>query len=464
MLRFPLSSIADPMNHVMAPQAFLSVGLSFATVEILVNNTLTAHRRFYLPQEPLSSSLKKFWTEFGYPEKLTVRSRYLEKILDAKLGGSVAQVVTRGFETWPILRQPVFPRRFSSKPYRQEPLASQELIFGLSERLNCQGEILQPLDLSELEAINAKLKLMNVKRVCINLLFSQKNQVHQNLVEKYFQEQEFEVFTSARAVNSNDELPAWRKNIINACLSGAFSEHAEEIKKSFGEQSVNLQFLNNCGEDFLEDKNQITGSLFAESQFLQTEFRNQAPAVLNLGLENWSLLLTQKSQPFWESPWGRIELEIPWASRLRFQPSQTLVIGQWGGLTFSDVELGFEPGPISFGRAHKVTIFDVLQDRFQFPLNQIHPSGSQRYKDHLTALLKNNSQNDRLRPAQATELLIDELTTQLSLEIQFKLSQNLPRSAEKIKVVACGFFAPLLLPALSKKFFQINFLSKEVHL
>lgn len=451
------------MNHVMAPQAFLSVGLSFATVEIFVNQTLKAQRRLYLPQEPLYSSLKKFWTEFGYPEKLSVRSRYLEKILDAKLGGTVAQVVTGGFETWPILRQPVLPRRFNPKPFRQEPLASQELIFGLTERLNSQGEVLKPLDLGELEIINAKLKLMNVKRVCINLLFSQQNQIHQNQVQKYFLEQGFEVFTMPRENGSHDEMPAWRKNIINACLSGAFTEHAEEIKKSFAEQTVDLQFLNNKGEDFFEDKNQITGSLFAEAQYLQSKYQDLAPAVLDLGLENWNLLLTQKNQTHWESPWGRIEIENPWTSRLRFQPSQSLVTGHWGGVSFSEVELGYEPGPISFGRAHRVTIFDILQDRFQFPLAQIQPSGARRYQEHLSALIKNNSQLERLSSTQVTALLLEELTTQLSLEIQFKISQQLPANGKKRKLVICGFFAPLMMPLLRNKLPHFDFILSEGH-
>jgi hypothetical protein len=430
----------------MALHGYLQVGLSFADLALFEKKTLKASRRFYLPQEPLGTALKKFWAEHGTPRKLHVCSRYLEKILDAKLGGTVAQVVTSGFETWPILRQPVLPNnRFDLKPYRQEPLASQELIFGLSERLNHEGQVIKPLDINELEFINSKLKLMGVKRVCVNLLFSHKNSAHETQVAKYFREQGFEVLAAPRESDSNDEMPAWRKNVINACLSGAFTEHVDDIKKSWGDADVELAFLNRQGHEFQEDKNHITGSLFSWTKVIAESLKDQAEQVLYLGLENWSLISTRHEMPHWQSPWGLIAGKIPKITHLDMQPTQEVSGGFWGGIQFTKNELGYEPGPMAFGRALKPTTFDVLNEKFKLSITQIQTNGAQKFRNQLTAMIKNIPELANNSVDGLIQDLVDHLVQMLAIECHFRAHGTCKRT------VVTGLFAPHFYPLLKKK-------------
>lgn len=429
----------------MALQAYLQVGLSFAEVGLFEQNKLKVHRRFYLPQEPLGTALKKFWQEHGLPQSLKVSSRFLEKILDAKLGGTVAQVVTAGFETWAILRQPVLPNRFDIKPYRQEPLASQELIFGLSERVDCNGHVLKSVDINELEFINSKLKLMGVKRVCVNLLFSHKNTTHQDQVAKYFLEQGFEVLAAPRSETSMDEMPAWRRNVINACLSGAFTEHIDDIKKSWGEASVELSFLGRTGEDVKDDKNHIAGSLFSWTTQLAHALRPQADQVLYLGLEKWSLISTQHYSEHWQSPWGLIEGRIPFTKQLDLQPTQEMNSGFWGGVHFSPNELGYEPGPMAFGRALKPTVFDVVNEKYKAPVSQIQPNGAQKFRDQLTAMIKNIPELHGQSVEKLVQSLIDHMVQMMSIECHFKAHKD------SKKTILTGLYAPYFYELLKKK-------------
>ncbi len=430
-------------------QAVLHVGLSFANLGLFdssdKSNKLKWQRQIYLPQEPLSTSLKKVWAEHGAPSQIFVSSQFVEKILDAKLGGSVAQIVTRGFETWPVLRQPVWPERFDINSVRAAPLASQELIFGLSERVSADGQVLQPLKMEELEFINEKLKLMSVKRVCVNLLFSRLYPDHQERVAKYFQEQGFEVFAFPRGADSVDEMPAWRKNIINACLSGVFSEHIDDIKNSLPEGGE-LFFLGSQGEKFLTDKNNIVSGLFAWSGALRSQFSSQADHVLYLGLENWSLLHNQEQNEFWASQWGRIEVRTPKQFRLKTQPTQELVPGFWGGINFSHEELSFEPGPMSFGRALKPTLYDLMQILFSFSLSQNNSQGEKRLKDHLSAMIKNIPELRDLGTEKMAKMFVQQAALQVVTEAQFKSFV----SGKKSKTLVTGFFAPLLYPLLKE--------------
>jgi N-methylhydantoinase A len=432
----------------MALQAVLHVGLSFANVGLFEKSQLLSSRRFFLPQEPLKNSLKKFWEEFGTPEMVTVSSRYLERILDAKLGGSVAQIVTSGFETWPILTQPVQPEKLHLHPVRQEPLASQDLIFGISERISSDGKIISPLVPEELDFILAKLKLMNVKRICINLLFANKNPAHETAVVDFFKQHEFEIFASPRNLNETDEMPAWRKNILNACLSGAFTEHLDEIQKSFGEETKEIRLIDALGEQFSDDKNQISSSLFGWTAALKHEFKNQCEDLLYLGIENWSLLSMSEKSNVWQSPWGEIQIPAPANSRLSIQPSLEIVNSMSSGLQISEVELGFEPGPISFGRAQKTMVFDILLEKFNLEIAQKVPQGTKRFQDQMTAVIKNSMDLSGMDVPRLVDLLLEQIIFRIGLELQFKSKGR--------KILITGYFAESLFPLLKKKFPQFD--------
>ena len=432
------------------------MGLSFASLGIYENGQLKASKQIYLPQEPLGNCLKKFWAEHGFPSELLVNSHFLEKILDSKLGGSVAQIVTKGFETWPILRQPAWPEHFSLKSKRQAPLASQELIFGVSERVSADGKVLQALDLKELEAINEKLKATSVKRVCVNLLFSTLYPEHQNQIAAYFLEQGFEVFAYARKQDSSDEMPAWRKNIINACLSGVFTEHTDDIKNSFGENPVDISFIGSDGQKFLTDKNHITEGLFAWSSSLAKKFSGKADQVLYLGLENWCVISADSTSNYWDSPWGRIEVPSPAFHSLKTQPTQELVPGFWGGIDFSKTELGYEPGPMSFGRALKPTAYDLMQILFSFELPQNNAQGAKKLKDHLSAMVKNIPELQDYSIEKLARVFIHQLAFQIAAETQFK---HFSKNQAAGKTVVTGFFASLLYPLIKE-----NWVSGELSL
>lgn len=428
-------------------KAVVQVGQSFAELGLFQNNSLKISKRIYLPQEPLGNALKKFWAEHGAVEEIIVNSHFLEKILDAKLGGTVAQIVTGGFETWPILRQPVWPEHFSLNSKRQAPLASQELIFGISERVSADGKVIQKVKIEELESINEKLKLMSVKRVCVNLLFSTAYPQHQKMVANYFREQGYEVFAYSRSTESVDEMPAWRKNIINACLSGVFTEHLEDIKNSLPDHEVKISFLGAQGEKFFLEKENIASSLFAWTYSLAKYYSGSCDQIIYLGLENWSLISTQATTDRWISPWGHIEIKSPLFHRLKSQPTLELIPGFWGGVDFSESELGYEPGPMSFGRALKPMAYDLLQMMFSLELAQNNAQGNKRLRNHLSAMLKNIPQLNDMNVENLARKFVSQLAYQIGIEGAFRAAKNPSKNG---KTLITGYFAKALFPLIQE--------------
>lgn len=443
--------LIEELSKVVAPVAVLQVGISFAQIGLFSNQEIFAKKLFYLPQEPLGPALKKFWSEHQFPSQLLVCSNYVEKILDAKLGGSVAQVVTKGFEHWPYLSQPIDRKFFDHDAARMSPLAAQNLIFGIDERMTSTGAVEKAVDLNELAEIHEKMKAAKVERVCVNLLFGNRNSSHQKQVENYFKEQGYSVFTSENSAGTENEMPTWRRNIMNACLSGVFEEHFDEVKKSLSEnENTPISWAH---------KNCITKSLFAWSHSIQNYLGSKNRFVLYLGLENWILIDTHKTSDHWSSPWGEISASHPQFSILSVQPTLEVSSSIWGGIEAKPIKLGYEPGPISFGRALKPTVYDFLKLKLDISLPQNQASGEKRLADHLGTLIKNIP--DLREFNQKT--LVNEICEQLCFQVNTDVEVSLSKSGSNLttsSVLVTGFFAKALQPELSR---QGGPLKYEIH-
>jgi len=415
----------------------LHVGVSFAEVALWKGQSLVATRRFYLPSEPIASHLGKFLQEHqAIPDRLIVASRYIEKVLDSRLGGTVAQIVTAGFETWPILRQPTLSHLFELRPVRQSPLASQDLIFGLSARMDHTGKELKPVVAEELDVILAKFKALGVKRVCVNLLFAQANPTHQQQVADFFKKQGFEVFAAPREKSSNDEMPAWRKNLLNACLSGVFQEHFEEIAKAVdvagGDRNC-IYFINSYGEPFQKDPDQVASSLFAWSHSVVSSLGDNDSAILYLGLESFYLIEKGDAQSLWKSQWGPIETKTESHFRFTIQPTLEVMNHPLDGIRFGDISLGYEPGPICFGRGLRPMVIDLMCLREKLALPQVQEKAIPKLRNQLSTIFRNNPEMNKFSPLQLEKDLIEVLNTRVCLELAMKTTRK--------KIIVSGYFA-----------------------
>lgn len=432
-------------------QVGLSLGPSFAelcAINLSSDKATTSDSapifgmRSYLPKENLKDMFRKLAEETpGHDfSQVNVSLRALEKIFPTRLGGSVAQIVTSGFETWPWLRQPISEAHFSMSASRSEPLASQDLIFGLAERTDSQGKILKDIDPTELDAIIAQLKKQEITKVCLNFLFSQVNPSNEQKVKSLLQEQGFEVFCRARVKKSLDEVIAWRTNILNACLSGTFLEMERELKEAlslaFPEKEIQIKYINSEAQLEETPLQNITGILFGWSSLLP----NNTP-ILHLGIEKWSWILPDAGTR-WQSPWGAVEVPHRMSQDLYIQPTSLLEQNFFNQVAWGD-EQGFEPGPMSFGRSQKPLLCDLLfqhlpkaKENFK---SSLAAAGEARFLDSLQLTQKTSG------AGQLFEGLFEE-TLRLSL---------LQTSGATIQLT--GFWSEYLLPAYKKMFPRLKF-------
>jgi len=97
-------------------------------------------------------------------------------------GARVALITTKGFEDVLAIGRQARPELYNLNAIKPPPLVNDELRLGISERVTCTGEVIEPLADHELADVFAKLKKDRVEAVAISLLFSFLHPAHEERI------------------------------------------------------------------------------------------------------------------------------------------------------------------------------------------------------------------------------------------------------------------------------------------
>ena len=87
-------------------------------------------------------------------------------------GARTALVTTKGFEDVLAIGRQARPELYNLNAVRPPPLIPDELRFGIKERVAASGEVIEPLDKTDVAALLEKLRAARVESIAICLLFS----------------------------------------------------------------------------------------------------------------------------------------------------------------------------------------------------------------------------------------------------------------------------------------------------
>src|SRR5215472_10044159 len=174
---------------------------------------------------------------------------------NAVLTGSGAKtgfITTKGFRDILAMRRGIRENQFNSKTNPPPPLVSRNRTFTVSERVDCEGREVTPLDIAAAKEAIRELKDANVESVAVSFLFSFLNPKHElevaGLLEKEFPEAYVSLSTQVLP-----QLRAYERHsttVLNAyvgpILSRYLSRLAERLK-SAGFQGRLLMMQSNGG-------------------------------------------------------------------------------------------------------------------------------------------------------------------------------------------------------------------------
>lgn len=406
------------------------------------------HQRIYFPKLGFKPSLKQLLQNFKITEdtEIIVSLEYLEKIFSTRLGGSVSQLVTQGFEDYLLVKE----ASYKSPSH----LGNPDLIFPVNERILADGTIHTILNLEDLEFIESKFSMMEVKKVAIHFLHAKTNPTHQNQVAEYFKSKGYDVFVPNTS-STLDEGCLWHRNLLNASLMGSFEEIKKELTEVLQEQTPppKLFFLNGKGQIFQETPSQIAATLLGSYSNLKRNADEQSANsdVLYLGLQKFFFIpqkikMTSKLQ----SPWGPIELEHPEIKALTFNITSRLQIDEFHEISIEKKLGDFDPGPICFGRGLNLSLLDLW-------LYELDPLQIEGLQGHIKSQLSSKITNTLMvlaKMAEKQEYSPSELSQSLKAQVVEEIWIQIAPYLNSESFLIAGPLAPLFadfFKAFSKK-------------
>ena len=182
----------------------IDVGGTFTDCVLVDSNGRSVvEKTFTTPRDPSQGVLKgieKLALKVGLPFKDFVAS--VQRIVhgttittNAVLTGSGAKtgfITTKGFRDILAMRRGIRENQFNSKMNPPPPLVARNRTFTVSERTDCEGREVTPLDIASAKEAIRELKDAGVESVAVSFLFSFLNSKHElevaELLEKEFPE------------------------------------------------------------------------------------------------------------------------------------------------------------------------------------------------------------------------------------------------------------------------------------
>jgi N-methylhydantoinase A len=161
--------------------------------------------------------------------------------LITRKGANVGLIVTKGFEDTPYIQRAVgrlaglSEAEIKNQVVLRQPtfLIPKRLVKGVTERIDCFGQVAVPLDEQEAEAAVKTLIAAGVESIAICLLWSFANNSHEQSIKRLIEKMYPETMVTA----SSDLIPKIRENarlnstVINCYVGGSVNRYLIELKQ-----------------------------------------------------------------------------------------------------------------------------------------------------------------------------------------------------------------------------------------
>jgi Hydantoinase/oxoprolinase N-terminal region len=338
----------------------LVVGESFAEIIGYTPSVKTpvAKARWYLPKKSLADGLREVienTPEAKEGGKIWFASHAVERILNRRQGRAPGVLVTSGFESWLTATQPSTSAQFSNQARRLELPLLNEATFGVSERVLHDGQITTPVGIEELQAIAQKLELLKIKDVVVLYLHADVNSANEKATASFLTEKGFRVQQSHQ-FSGKSLADRWIKTLEAGFAQSAVGDELEQIQEALQDENEETDVVSKWQvfawtssdlQSFAEMNSRLLrgGPMHALASAASHSLKKQkgARALLHCGLDSFTLI-DQSGQ----------------ATSLSIQLTQGIQHGVWHFPTLSNSAMGYEPGPMLFGRSHQLAIIDIL--------------------------------------------------------------------------------------------------------
>jgi N-methylhydantoinase A len=147
-------------------------------------------------------------------------------------GARTALITTKGFEDVLAIGRQARPELYNLNAVRPPELVPQDLRFGVGERVNSNGEVLQPLDVNELSKLFERLQKQKIESIAICLLFSFIHPKHEEHIARAVSALNIPVSVSHVILPEYREFERTSTVAINAYLQPLMGNYLRRLEKN----------------------------------------------------------------------------------------------------------------------------------------------------------------------------------------------------------------------------------------
>ncbi|MCH7712475.1 MAG: hydantoinase/oxoprolinase family protein [Chloroflexi bacterium] len=227
----------------------IDVGGTFTDIAVLEDGRLTVHKLPSTPGDPSRGILQGVAdvgvTQADFVHGSTVATNAL---LEGK-GGRTALVTTLGFEDVLEIGRQNRAELYDLNLERPPALAPWELRFGLKERVDHTGAIIEDLTPEAIKALTALVEDAKVDAIAVSFLFSFLNPAHEEAVLEALSGLPGKPFISI----SSRVLPEFREYertstvVVNSYVGQIMASYLGELERSLGQGGQGLRIMQSSG-------------------------------------------------------------------------------------------------------------------------------------------------------------------------------------------------------------------------
>jgi N-methylhydantoinase A len=350
----------------------IDVGGTFTDIAVLQDGRLSVHKLPSTPQNPslgIVQGVGEAGVDTGAADFVHGSTVATNALLEGK-GSRTALVTTMGFEDVLEIGRQSRAELYNLEQDRAPALAPWELRFGLPERVDYTGAILEDLQPDAIEALMALIAQAGTDAVAVSFLFSFLNPVHEDMVYEALRKLDPAPFISL----SSRVLPEFREYerastvVVNAYVGQVMSRYLGELEQSLGE---GLRIMQSSGGSItarLASEQPVRTILSGPAGGVVGAFHVAAqagyPNIITLDMGGTSTdvsLCPGRIKETGSSSVGGHPISVPMIEihTVGAGGGSIARVDAGGALTVGPQSAGADPGPACYGRGEQLTVSDA---------------------------------------------------------------------------------------------------------
>jgi 5-oxoprolinase (ATP-hydrolysing) len=349
----------------------VDTGGTFTDLVRLDENGLKVHKVRSTPDDPARAILSGIRELAGGAPVAEIfhGSTVATNALLERKGARVALITTKGFEDVLSIGRQTRAELYNFQVRGKRPMIAAGLTFGLTERLDCHGNVLEPLQPRELDALIIEMHQANVDSVAVCLLHSYANPLHEEQVARQLQQAGFTVSTSSSVLAEYREYERWSTTVVNTYVTPIVSRYLTTLEKGLSGTRLHVMQSNGGSISAVQARTTAVRTILSgpaagvigahaiarASGFDRVILFDMGGTSTDVSLIDGQLSTTN------ESTIGDFPVRLPMLDihSVGAGGGSIAYIDSGGSLRVGPRSAGAEPGPICYGKGEELTVTDA---------------------------------------------------------------------------------------------------------